>query len=56
MELRIGLMAEIAGLEGGVRIYEQRTHSGKTDVSEPALMRLQLRLKQVEALIASFER
>jgi hypothetical protein len=54
-ELRRGLLAEIEAIEaGGRRVLEVEGRTS-TDVSDEALDRLRLRLKQVEKLIASFE-
>jgi hypothetical protein len=54
-ELRKGLMAEIAAMEAGGRKVLEVEGRTSTDVSDQALERLRLRLKQVEKLIASFE-
>jgi hypothetical protein len=53
-ELRKSLLAEIAAIETGQRVYEF-VGKAKTDVTAAALKRLQLRLQQVEALISSYE-
>lgn len=54
-ELRKGLLAEIAAIEAGERKTFEIDGRAKRDVTETALDRLRLRLRQVEKLIASFE-